>query len=277
MRLSEDLPLNKVPFVFLDVETTGLHPHYGDRICEIGLLKVVSNRTSASYHTLINPYVPISIGAFMVNHITSDMVKYAPAFSEVTDKFFKFIENSVIVAHNAPFDLNFIGSQLNGLRMKFPKNIVIDTLTLARTYFQFPSNSLSNIASHFGISAAHSHRAMEDAILTRKIFYIFLKEFKRKYNLDTLYQLLEFNGGTITFPTYGELILPPEVEEAIKWDRKLRIRYMSEEGKHTVRTIKPIEIAPHKDYTYLVAHCFLREQRRTFRMDRILSIKVVKE
>lgn len=275
MQQELDVPLEKVPFVFLDVETTGLHPNYGDRICEIGLLKTVNNGPCDSYHTLINPYRPISIGAFMVNHITSDMLKSAPAFAEVVDDILAFIDDSVLVAHNAAFDLNFIGAHLHGLKIDFPKNIVVDTLMLARAYFKFPSNGLTNIASYMGINIVKAHRALEDAILTKEIFYKFLEDFKCRWNVTSLYQLLERNGGSITFPTYGEIILPPEVEEAVKCNKKLKIRYVSDNGEQTVRTIKPIEIIPYQDYTYLLAHCFLREERRTFRLDRILSMKVI--
>ncbi|MDI6839249.1 MAG: exonuclease domain-containing protein [bacterium] len=267
------LPLPEVTFVFLDVETTGLHPQYGDRICEIGLVKTENGKIADSYTTLINPHRPISPGAFMANGITADMVKDAPSFNEIVGEVLKFIDSAVIVAHNAPFDLNFIGSHLHNLRIPFPGNPVIDTLTLARAYYHFPGNGLLKIANYLGINTRDSHRALGDARITSKIFHIFVNDFKRM-RVATLHDLLELQGGSFVFPTYGEIILPPEIEESLKCNKKLKIRYISAYGEETVRTIKPVDIIPYQDYTYLIAHCLLRNERRTFRLDRILEIKL---
>ncbi len=269
-------PLQDVVFCFFDLETTGLHPQYGDRICEIGLLKTKNNKIIDSYSSLINPHMPVSPGASEINGITDKMLHNAPSFEAVVERVLEFIEGTVIVAHNAPFDLNFLGVHLYNLRIPFPKNPVIDTLTLARAYYQFPSNTLTNIASYFGIEASGAHRALGDARITKEVFYIFLSDFRRKRKINTLYDLLELNGGSITFPTYGEIILPPEIEECLRAKKKLRIRYISARGNETIRTIKPVDIVPYQDYTYLISHCLLREKRRTFRLDRILEMIVVK-
>ncbi len=266
--------LQDVIFCFLDLETTGLHPHYGDRICEIGLLKTKNNRVIATYESLVNPHIPVSPGAYRVSGITDKVLCNAPSFREVTSKVLEFIEGTVIVAHNAPFDLNFLGMHLYNLKIPFPENPVIDTLTLARAYYHFPSNTLTNIAFYFGINISGAHRALEDARVTKEIFNIFLNDFRQKRKVVTFYDLLELNGGSITFPTYGEIILPPEIEECLKSKKKLIIRYISAQGEETIRTIKPVEIVSYQDYTYLVAHCFLREERRTFRLDRIFELKI---
>ena len=150
------LPIDRSVLCFFDVETTGLHPQYGDRICEIGLLKMQNGKIIDSYETLVNPHIPVSPGAFRVNHISTEMLKSAPSFPEVADVILKFIEGSTLVAHNALFDLNFLGSHLWNLKIPFPPNPVIDTLVLARAYYNFPSNSLANIADYFGIQKRNS-------------------------------------------------------------------------------------------------------------------------
>lgn len=269
------LPIDRSVLCFFDVETTGLHPQYGDRICEIGLVKTLNGKIIDSYETLINPYVPVSPGAFRVNHITAEMLKSAPPFPDVVDIILKFIKDSTLVAHNALFDLNFLGSHLWNLKISFPSNPVIDTLLLARAYYNFPSNSLSNLADYLGIQKTNMHRALGDAKLTSQVFHTFLKDFKRRMGITTLNELLELHGGTLVFPTYGEIILPPEIEEVMKNKQKLKIRYISKEGKETIRTIKPVDIVPYRDYTYLIAHCLLRDERRTFRLDRILEMRVM--
>lgn len=265
------MQLDKIIFCFLDVESTGLHPQYGDKICEIGLLKVKNNEVIDFYETLINPHRPISPGAFRVNGITYDMVKSAPSFGEVANRILEFIEGTVIVAHNAEFDLNFISSHLRNLKLPLPNNPVIDTLTLARKYYRFISNSLTSVAYSLNIDITNCHRALEDAVLTKEVFYVFLDNFK-KVGVTTLHDLLELQGTTFTFPTYEELILPPQIEEALKNKGRLKIRYIDRKGVMTTRTVEPIDIIPRQDYTYLVANCLLRNEQRTFRLDRILKI-----
>lgn len=271
------LPLRDITFVFLDVETTGLHPQYGDRICEMGLLRTKDGKTLDAYETLINPYVPISPGAFNVHGISVEMLKDAPPFSQIIDDFLEFIKGAAIVGHNVLFDLEFIGSQLNQLQIPFPDNPVIDTLTLARTYYDFSGNGLTKIAAQFNIDIHNQHRALGDARMTKEIFHIFINDFK-KMKIRTFYDLLELQGGSLTFPTYGEIILPPEIEESIKNNRQLDLRYVSAYGEETIRTIEPLEVIPYKDYTYLIANCLLRGgERRTFRLDRILEMHIAEE
>ena len=272
---NSELPVDKSILCFFDLETTGLHPQYGDRICEIGLIKTLNGKIIDSYETLVNPHIPVSPGAFRVNRITAEMLKSAPSFPDVASNVLNFIKDSVLIAHNALFDLNFLGSHLWSLKIPFPPNPVIDTLLLSRAYYDFPSNSLSNVADSLGIKKTNLHRALGDAKLTSQVFHVFLKDFKERMGITTLSELLELHGGGLVFPIYGEIILPPEIEEVMKNKQKLKIRYVSKKGKETVRTVKPIEIIPYKDYTYLIAHCLLRNERRTFRLDRIIEMRII--
>src|SRR5262245_52270452 len=118
--------LSEVIFCFLDVETTGLDPYLGDRICEIAVLKTQGEQTLDVFHSLINPGRPISPGAYAVNHISADMVKDAPYFSELAQPFLDFIKETVLVGHNARFDMSFLATQLGGLNLPRPQNHVVD-------------------------------------------------------------------------------------------------------------------------------------------------------
>lgn len=100
--------LDEVLFTFIDIETTGFSPKYGDKICEIALLKVRRDQVYDSYQTLVNPGRKISAGAMAVNGITNEMVKNAPFFCEIADKVIRIIGDSVGIAHNARFDLSFL-------------------------------------------------------------------------------------------------------------------------------------------------------------------------
>jgi DNA polymerase III epsilon subunit family exonuclease len=253
--------LDQIPFTFLDCETTGLSPNYGDKICEIALLRVKDGRIHESYQTLINPGRPISPGAMAVNGITDVMVRDAPRFSEIAEKVIRIIGDSVIVAHNARFDLSFLIAQFQNSRIPIFENIVIDTLTLARRYYMFPSNSLGNICALLNLPIKDEHRAMGDVVLTRMVFEKFLTDFKEK-GLATLEELLFLQGGSISIPVNEEISLPPLLEEALKRKRKVKINYLSANERESIRVIEPLEVTNLGDYLYLLAFCHLRQEKR---------------
>lgn len=153
-------PLDEVAFTILDVETTGLNPHFGDRVCEIALLRCQGDRELGRFHSLVNPGRGISPGAFAVNGIKDEDVIDAPPFADIAPAVLKVLGETVIVAHNAPFDLGFLAAELEICRLPFIDNMVIDTLTLARRWYSFPSNSLQNVAYYLGIDTLGQHRAL---------------------------------------------------------------------------------------------------------------------
>jgi len=266
--------LSKVSFVFLDTETTGLNPGFGDRIVEIALLKVRNREIVDTFQTLINPGRLISPGASAINGITDEMVEFAPYFTQIADQLLSFIEDSVLVIHNARFDLGFLAAQLNLAKRPNPVNPVLDTIRLAKlAYPDLSSYSLGNLATALEIIPEHLHRAMEDVEITNQVFDKILTELDKR-NIKTLDELLALQGGTIPFPEVAEIPLPEELAEAIKNKTKLTITYVSSSGTETIRTIEPIEVNPLSDYLYLVAYCHLRGDNRTFRLDRIIAMKI---
>jgi DNA polymerase III epsilon subunit-like protein len=202
------------------------------------------------------------------------MVKDAPRFGEVAFSVLDFLQDSVIVAHNASFDLGFLSKQLTDLRLPIPKNLALCTLTLARRCFRFPHYNLGFIAEIFGLKTEVRHRAMADVELTKGIFHFFLQHF-RESGLTSLEELLELQGGSIPFLTIRGIVLPPALDEVLQTQGALKIRYISLHGEETSRIIEPIEVITNWDYIYLVAFCHLRKEKRTFRLDRILEMEPI--
>src|SRR6266705_2515702 len=123
--------LDEVDFAVIDFETTGLSPDSGDRVCEIGAVKLRGGAVIETMGTLINPQRPISAGAFAVNGISPEMVADAPAFQEIAGKVSSFIEGSVLAAYNAPFDMSFLANEFSLSAIQPPANPVVDALALA--------------------------------------------------------------------------------------------------------------------------------------------------
>lgn len=175
--------------VFFDVETTGLSPDCGDRVCEIGILQCNGPNTEHEYRSFVNPERSIAPEASAVNGITDEMVKDAPLFCELVDKLLELFKDAIIVCHNAPFDMGFLEYELKLMGRPMINNEIIDTLGIARKYFRFPSNSLPNIAGHLDIKIQQKHRALADVHTTYKILMYFLGELSH-CGFDRIEQLI---------------------------------------------------------------------------------------
>ena len=168
--------LNLSSFIALDFETTGLSPH-SDRIIEIAAIRYNDGKVTDRFVTLVNPGRHISNIITDLTWITNNMVAAAPKEKDILDKFFTFIGEHPLVAHNISFDISF----LNVLGDRFEKPEVdrslYDTLQLARIFlFDNPAFNLGSVGEYFGLSSVGSHRAEKDAEVCGEIFIHLVKE-----------------------------------------------------------------------------------------------------
>src|SRR4030095_7548013 len=138
--------LNSHTFAYLDVETTGLSPWFGDRICEVAVLRCEGDKVIDSFDSLLNPERLLSPGAARVNGLKDSDLNNAPRFTDVVERILALIKDAVIVCHNVPFDLGFLSSELGRMDKHLPTVLTLDTLEIAREHFDFDSNSLQSIA-----------------------------------------------------------------------------------------------------------------------------------
>ena len=185
------MELSKIKFACLDTETTGLSPDDGGRICELAVSVSQGGRPVEEFSTLLNPGMPMHPEVIAIHGITNEMVESAPKFADILPKLLGLLDDCVIVAHNADFDVNFLRSEFAQCGMCFPPYPVIDTLKLARKSGKFAKNNLGCIAADLGINCAGWHRAMADTKMAEQIFYYFLTELN-KHGVSTLEQLSSF-------------------------------------------------------------------------------------
>ncbi len=267
------LPLYQVPFVVLDVETTGLHPGLGHAICEIAVLRVQDGAVVEEYQSLVDPGRPVSPEAYAVNRISSTMLRGAPRFEEIADRVLDALEGSAVVAHNAPFDLGFLVAALEETHRLVPDNPVVDTLALARNCYGFPSNNLQSIARDLGIFIPQEHRALGDVWTTWRVLEFFSQDLQARWGISTLGELVHAQGGPIEWPRpLSHSGLPETLARALEENLLLQVHYRSSDGQVTRRTVEPLRVGTYRGTTYLVARCLLRGEQRTFRLDRILEM-----
>jgi len=262
--------ISNARFAFLDLETTGLSPWFGDRVCEVGIVISEGKRIKEQYQTLVNPERPLSVGAASTNGLTDEELESAPLFAEVGPKVLGFLSDTIVVSHNAKFDLQFLDKEFKqvGHELQIPN--LIDTLMLARGHYELPSYSLSYITEAFELPIAVNHRALDGALAARAAFFAMMDQLKQ-YNKP----LDEYIGiyNSPAWPDEG-IQLPTVLGEAIYGGKRMFIRYVDGKEKESERWITPKQITGLADYVYLTAHCHLRDAERNFRLDRIVEVKV---
>ena len=262
--------LSSARFAFLDLETTGLSPWFGDRVCEVGIVLTEGKRIKQQVQTLVNPERPLSLGAASTNGLTDEELANAPKFASIANVVVEWLRGTVVVCHNAQFDMQFLDSEFRKLNRAIEIPNLIDTLMLARQYFNLPSYTLTSIADEFHVSRTKVHRALENALTARGIFFGMMESLKQ-FNRP-----LDDYIGIYNSPAWPDegIQLPIELGEAIYSNRRLFIHYVNAEGEETQRWVTPKQVMGLKDYVYLQGYCHLRNAERNFRLDRIVEIKV---
>jgi DNA polymerase III epsilon subunit family exonuclease len=263
--------LSNARFAFLDIETTGLSPWFGDRICQIAIVLTEGKRIKSTVDLLINPERDISPAAFHVNGLDKSKVASAPLFGEVTEQLETLLKDTVIVCHNAKFDIQFLDNEYRKLGRSVEYPNLIDTLVLAREYFELPSYSLHQLAADFQVSTNMStSRAQADALTAKNVFFAMMDALKSNG------KPLDDYIGIYNSPAWPEegVYLPTELSEAINSGKRLFIKYMDKDGETSERWISPKQVIGLSDYIYLQAYCHTREAERTFRLDRIVEVAV---
>jgi DNA polymerase III epsilon subunit len=194
---SLDVPLASLTYTVFDLETTGLNPSEGDEIIEIGAVRVVNQRVrrAETLHQLVAPTRRISASSQEVHGLTPAMLAGQPSLPAVMPGFYGFTEGTVLVAHNAAFDMRFLelSEARTGLRFEHP---VLDTLLLsAVVHPEQGSHRLDAIAQRFGLPVVDRHHALGDALLTAEV-WLRLMPLLHDKGIVTLAQALDASRQT---------------------------------------------------------------------------------
>mgnify|MGYP000976874241 CR=1 FL=1 len=175
--------------IFLDTETTGLSYRDGHKIVEIACIETKDLiPTGNVFHKLINPKRSMPDAAFKVHGFSQDFLKDKEIFAEIANDLVNFIKNKKIIIHNASFDLGFLNGELEAIKKdKIDKELVVDSLEVARNKFPGASNSLDALCRKFNIdlSKRTKHNALLDCELLREVYINLLDVKEPKFNLSS--------------------------------------------------------------------------------------------
>ena len=269
-------PLSEIPIAFLDVETTGASADFGHRVTELGIVRMERGQVVGEYQQLIDPQRSISPGVSALTGITNEMVAGQPRFCDQLPAALPLLRGAVVVGHNIRFDLSFLlrefrrsGSDMAELLGDVP---VLDTVRIARRRFGRGGNGLQRLAPRLGIAPTGAHRALADAQTTALVFQRLLEPIGG-WNA-CLCDVMAAQGGPMGLvPAQSrESQLPLELEEALQQKFAVLMEYVDARQQRTQRAIRPLEVRRVAGELILIAHCELRNDRRTFKLDRIVGL-----
>jgi len=175
--------------ICLDTETTGLDPRNGHRLIEIACVELVDKvRTGRFFHKYVNPRRDVPNEAFEVHGISTDFLKDKPIFDHVAYEFLDFIKGAKLVIHNAAFDMKFLNYELGLVGIEpLMRDIVIDSLTLARKKFPGSPASLDALCKRFNIDISHrtKHGALLDTELLCDVYIELMGGAQKGLGFDT--------------------------------------------------------------------------------------------
>jgi len=209
-----DTELDEATYVVFDVETTGLSAVY-DSIIELAGVKMYKGNITEEFQEFIDPGEELSAFTTQLTGITTEMVKGSKPEKQVLEEFKAFTEGTILVAHNANFDMGFINKGYEKNNLPTSTEGVIDTLELSRfLYPEFKSFGLGPLSKKFDVSLEQHHRAIYDAETTGRLLDIFLKELKKNHGITNFINMNDNVGGGNAYkqsrPTHATLLVSSE-------------------------------------------------------------------
>ena len=187
-------PMDELTFTVLDTETTGFCAHEGDEIISLGAVKMFGARiiTTEKFHRLVNPYRPIPEKITRLTGIDNNMADDEEDIFSALQEMLGFLGNTVMVGHALGLDLSFINRKLKYFCKTRVHNIIIDTKNIAMAMYPPESaTDLDSLLHMHDIEPQGRHTAIGDAILTARLFGIFLEKMRQK-NITTVKDLYDF-------------------------------------------------------------------------------------
>ena len=271
-------PLFDIPIAVIDVETTGASADFGHSVIELGIVRVERGQRVAEYQQLLDPQRRIGPGITALTGITQAMVDGQPRFVDQIDRITQLLSGSIVMGHNVRFDLSFLNKEYRRCGRQMPEVLgastpVLDTVRIARRRFGRGGNGLGNLARRLGIDPVVAHRALADAQTTHLVFEQLIAPVGG-WHIPLCNAMAEQGGPMGLLPVNPrESILPLELEEALEQRKPVLMVYLDGRKHQTQRVINPLTIRRSGGELLLIAHCHLRADRRTFKVERIVELK----
>lgn len=262
--------------VAFDTETSGAMP-IGSDIVEFGAVKWQNGKIIDQFQTLLKPREPMSDFIIGIHGITNEMVENAPLMKDKILEIEKFMEDSLVMAHHAPFDQGFLAYELEKHGRPLPQSPVLCTSLLSRKLIEGTVNhKLQTLVEFLKIDGGAAHRALDDA---KSCLYVGLESLKKIGESVTLRQAFQVQEKNLSWSNYSifqcRYVYMPKLVQAIQGKKDIDFIYDKGPKKNQTRRATPLGVVRNPDGDYLNAFCKIDQQNKRFYLSTIKELEVV--
>lgn len=262
------------PIIAFDTETSGAFPLESE-VIELGAVKWYQGKIVDRFQTLLKPSRELRPDNILIHGITNEMVENAPFMETEITKFRDFVDNSVLLAHHAPFDLGFMALAIEKNILKLPNNLNLCSSLISRALLSTTNHKLQTLIKELDLVGGEAHRAYDDAYACLQVLF---KSIEKLNGDSTLQRILEIQKKDLNWKNY--LIYSSQnnkiiaLAKAIENSRTISIVYEGGQTKNQTRPIKPMGIVRNPDGDYIQAECGLDLKRKRFYLEKIKEVEI---
>lgn len=274
MNFDSTKSIHDFPIVAFDTETSGAYPIESE-IIELGAVKWQNGQVVGKFQALLKPSKELTPENIRIHGITNEMVKDSPLMSTQIAEFCSFIDNSVLLAHHAPFDLGFLTIEIEKNGLQLPNTFNFCSSLLSRALLTTTNHKLQTLIKELELVGGDAHRAYDDAYACLQVFLKCAEKLGESPNLDRIMQVQKKDLHWKNYQVLG--IGNQKVTSLIKAmqeQRSISIIYEGGQSKNKTRPIKPMGIVRNPDGDYISAECGLDFQRKRFYLEKIREVEL---
>ena len=262
------------PIVAFDTETSGAFPLEAE-VIELGAVKWFKGEIVGKFQTLLKPSKDLQPDNIRIHGITNEMVSDAPLMITEISKFCEFVDNSVLLAHHAPFDLGFLAVAIESKGLRFPNNLNLCSSLISRALLATTNHKLQTLIKELNLVGGEAHRAYDDSYACLQVL---LKSLEKLGEDLSLARVLEIQKKDLNWKNYliytsqNEKILA--LAKAIEKQKSISIIYEGGQTKGKTRPIKPLGMVRNPDGDYIQAECGIDMQRKRFYLEKIREVEL---
>ncbi len=266
---------SEYPVVAFDTETSGPYPIESE-IIELGAVKWFKGEIIGQFQTLLKPSGPLQPDNIRIHGITNEMVMDAPLMQTQILNFCEFIDDSVLIAHHAPFDLGFLTLDIERAGLKFPNCYHLCTSLISRALLSTSNHKLQTMIKELKLIGGDAHRAYDDAYACFQVFQKSCEKLGEQATLEKLSAIqikpLEWQNYRITSSADAKL---KSFSNAAKQKKTIQIVYPAGSTKSKPRAVTVYGIVRNPDGDYIHALCEIDQTRKRFYLNKITDYDIV--
>lgn len=263
------------PIVAFDTETSGAYA-IESQVIELAAVKWQNGKVIDKFQTFLKPKKSLTPDNIRIHGITNEMLVGAPLMSEQIIKFCDFIDDSVLLAHHAPFDLGFMAIDIEDNGLRFPNTFNLCSSLLSRALLHTTNHKLQTLVKELHLEGGAAHRAYDDAYACLQVLF----KCTEKIAEDTsLKRLMEIQAKDLDWKNYSILDLSSNqnksLMKAMRQQTKIGIVYEGGQTSNKVRYITPYGIVRNPDGDYIHAQCEIDMTRKRFYIGKIKEVELI--